>query len=104
MVTLIGQSPNEFELHVRAILGLPIPALRCEAAASAVILAEPESEDFAYEGVAEAMADGADVRLFAKPKTLPNRRMGVALATGKDIDQAVERAEAAAAKVTIKYS
>jgi phosphoribosylglycinamide formyltransferase 2 len=105
MVTLIGQSPNEFELHVRAILGLPIPALRCEAAAaSAVILAERESEDFAYEGVAEAMADGADVRLFAKPKTLPNRRMGVALATGKDVDQAVERAEAAAAKVTIKYS
>jgi phosphoribosylglycinamide formyltransferase 2 len=105
MVTLIGQSPNEFELHVRAILGLPIPALRCEAAAaSAVILAERESEDFAYEGVDVAMADGADVRLFAKPTTLPNRRMGVALATGKDVEQAVERAEAAAAKVTIKYS
>ena len=105
MVTLIGQSPNEFELHVRAILGLPIPALHCAAAAaSAVILADRESEYFAYEGVAEAMADGADVRLFAKPKTLPNRRMGVALATGKDVEQAVERAEAAAAKVTIKYS
>ena len=76
MVTLIGQSPNEFELHVRAILGLPIPALRCEAAASAVILADRASEQFAYEGVAEAMAEGADVRLFAKPTTLPNRRMG----------------------------
>jgi len=69
-----------------------------------VILADRDSEDFAYEGVAEAMADGADVRLFAKPTTLPNRRMGVALATGKDVEQAVERAEAAAAKVTIKYS
>ena len=86
MVTLIGQSPNEFELHVRAILGLPIPALRCEtAAASAVILADRESGGFAFDGVAGAMADGADLRLFAKPATLPNRRMGVVLATGDDV-------------------
>ncbi len=103
MVTLIGQSPNEFELHVRAILGLPIPELRCEtAAASAVILADRASSEFSYEGVAEALADG-EVRLFAKPTTLPNRRMGVALATGADVDQAVARAQAAADKVRIKY-
>ena len=105
MVTLVGQSPNEFELHVRAILGLPIPALRCEkAAASAVILADRDSHDFAYEGVAEAMADGTDVRLFAKPATLPNRRMGVVLATAETVEEAVVRAEAAAAKVRISHS
>ena len=103
MVTLAGQSPNEFELHLRAILGLPIPALRSESAASAVILADRASETFAYAGVAEAMTDGADIRLFAKPSTLPNRRMGVALATGSSIDEAIARAEAAAAKVTITY-
>ncbi len=105
MVTLVGQSPNEFELHVRAILGLPIPALRCEeAAASAVILADRASSNFAFENVVDAMADGADVRLFAKPTTLPNRRMGVALATGVEVEQAVARAETAARKVRITYS
>jgi phosphoribosylglycinamide formyltransferase 2 len=104
MVTLIGQSPNEFELHVRAILGLPILELRCEAAAaSAVILADRASSQYSFEGVAEAMA-GADVRLFAKPATLPNRRMGVALAIGRDVNEAVDRAQAAADKVRIKYS
>jgi len=105
MVTLIGQSPNEFELHVRAILGLPIPALRSEAAAaSAVILADRASSDFAFEGIADAMADGADVRLFAKPTTLPNRRMGVALAVGIDAEQAVACAQSAAHKVKITYA
>ena len=105
MVTLVGQSPNEFELHVRAILGLPIAALRCEtAAASAVILADRASSDFAFEGVAEALAEGADVRLFAKPTTLPNRRMGVALAVGADVEQAVARAQAAANQLRIIYS
>ncbi|MDQ3080200.1 MAG: formate-dependent phosphoribosylglycinamide formyltransferase [Pseudomonadota bacterium] len=104
MVTLIGQSPNEFELHVRAILGLPIPEFCCEAAAaSAVILADRASSEFSFEGLAEAMAE-ADVRLFAKPATLPNRRMGVALATGSNVDEAVGRAQAAADKVHIKYS
>jgi phosphoribosylglycinamide formyltransferase 2 len=104
MVTLIGQTPNEFELHVRAILGLPILPISCEPAASAVILADRASSDFAFEGVAEAMVDGADVRLFAKPTTLPNRRMGVALAVGDDVEQAVARAQSAADKVRISYS
>ena len=104
MVTLIGQSPNEFELHLRAIVGLPIPGIvQHGPSASAVILADRESSDFAFSGVAEAMADGADIRLFAKPVTLKNRRMGVALAIGDSIDDAVERAEQAAAKVTIQY-
>ena len=104
MVTLIGQSPNEFELHLRAILGLPIPAIvQHGPSASAVILATQESDSFAFSGVAEAMAEGAAIRLFAKPVTLKNRRMGVALAIGDSIDDAVERAEQAAAKVSIQY-
>jgi phosphoribosylglycinamide formyltransferase 2 len=105
MVTLVGQCLSEFELHVRAILDLPIPALRCDrAAASAVILADRESKAFRFEGVAEAMAEGVDIRLFAKPLALPGRRMGVALATGTSVDEAIQRAVAAAGKVHILYS
>jgi len=109
MVTLISQFPNEFELHLRAILGLPIPAVELAGpSASAVILADRESEAFAYSGVADALALGTpgypvDVRIFAKPKTLKNRRMGVALARGPSVEDALERAKAAAARVTIDY-
>ena len=104
MVTLIGQDPNEFELHLRAILGLPIPAIAQHGpAASAVILADRESNAFKFTGVDQALASGAEIRLFAKPTTLRNRRMGVALAMGGSIDQAVGRAEQAAAKVNIRY-
>ncbi len=109
MVTLIGQTPNEFELHLRAILGLPIPAIELAGpAASAVILADRESHDFVFTGVAEALAHGrpekpVEVRLFAKPNTLKNRRMGVALARGRDVGSATARAIAAAAKVKIEY-
>ncbi|MDV3256939.1 MAG: formate-dependent phosphoribosylglycinamide formyltransferase [Sphingomonas sp.] len=109
MVTLIGQSPNEFELHLRAILGLPIPAIELAgASASAVILADRESRQFSYSGVDQALALGepsrpVDLRLFAKPETLPNRRMGVALARDTDVDRAIARAAAAAGKVRIDY-
>lgn len=109
MVTLIGQSPNEFELHLRAILGLPIPAIELAgASASAVILADRESRQFSYSGVDQALALGepsrpVDLRLFAKPETLPNRRMGVALARDTDVDRAIARAAAAANKVRINY-
>jgi phosphoribosylglycinamide formyltransferase 2 len=109
MVTLISQYPNEFELHVRAVLGLPIPAIDLAGpSASAVILADRESGDFEFEGVGEALALGAldkpiDVRIFAKPKTLERRRMGVALARAASVEEAVERARAAAAKVRIAY-
>ena len=107
MVTLIGQSPNEFELHLRAILGLPIPAIELAGpAASAVILAERASSDFAFEGVDEALALGragapVEVRLFAKPETLPGRRMGVALARAASVEAAVATAKDAAGKVCI---
>jgi phosphoribosylglycinamide formyltransferase 2 len=109
MVTLISQSPNEFELHLRAILGLPIPAIELAGpSASAVMLADRESHEFGFNGVADALMLGepqspVDVRLFAKPNTLKNRRMGVALARASDVDQAVARAVAAASKVTIQY-
>jgi phosphoribosylglycinamide formyltransferase 2 len=109
MVTLISQFPNEFELHLRAILGLPIPSIELAGpSASAVILAEKESDDFSYEGMSDALALGAprrpvDVRIFAKPKTLKNRRMGVALARSETIDEAVDRARAAASRVKIRY-
>jgi phosphoribosylglycinamide formyltransferase 2 len=109
MVTLISQYPNEFELHLRAVLGLPIPAIDLAGpSASAVILAARESDDFHYDGVADALALGEpgrpiDLRIFAKPKTLKNRRMGVALARAGTIEDAVERAKAAAAKVRIAY-
>jgi phosphoribosylglycinamide formyltransferase 2 len=109
MVTLISQYPNEFELHLRAVLGLPIPSIDLAGpSASAVILADRESETFAYEGIGDALALGEpdrpiDARIFAKPNTLKNRRMGVALARAGTIEEAVERAKAAAAKVTIRY-
>ena len=77
--------------------------------ASAVILADQESDRFDFEGIADALALGApghpvDLRIFAKPRTLPNRRMGVALARGATIEDAVARAVAAASRVKISYS
>jgi phosphoribosylglycinamide formyltransferase 2 len=109
MVTLISQFPNQFELHLRAVLGLPIPSIELIGpSASAVILADRESDSFAFEGIAEALARGApgrpvDLRIFAKPSTLVNRRMGIALARGGSTDEAVDRAKAAAARVRIRY-
>ncbi|HYU95020.1 MAG TPA: formate-dependent phosphoribosylglycinamide formyltransferase [Sphingomicrobium sp.] len=109
MVTLASQFPNEFELHLRAILGLPIPSIELAGpAASAVILADRDSTAIAYEGVADALALGApgrpvDLRIFAKPNALKNRRMGIALARGETTDDAVDRAVAAASRVRIRY-
>jgi phosphoribosylglycinamide formyltransferase 2 len=109
MVTLISQYPNEFELHLRAVLGLPIPAIELAGpSASAVILADRDSDELRYDGIGDALALGSpgkpvDLRIFAKPKSLKNRRMGVALARGESIEEAVETAKAAAAKIRIGY-
>ena len=109
MVTLISQYPNEFELHLRAVLGLPIPAIEFAGpSASAVILADRESEHFAYRGIEDALGLGEpgkpiDLRIFAKPNSLKNRRMGVALARAGTAEEAVGRAKAAAGKVEIDY-
>ena len=109
MVTLISQFPNQFELHLRAILGLPIPSVELIGpSASAVILATEESDTVDYDGIEQALAVGAprkpvDLRIFAKPRALKNRRMGIALARAETADEAVERAKAAAARVKIRY-
>ncbi|WP_426266303.1 formate-dependent phosphoribosylglycinamide formyltransferase [Sphingomonas sp. LHG3443-2] len=107
MVTLISQEPNEFELHLRAILGLPLgPIVQRGPSASAVILADQPATRFRFEGVGDALARGTaetpiDLRLFGKPETLVGRRMGVALARAASIDAAVDAAKAAAAAVRI---
>jgi len=110
MVTLISQNLTEFDLHARAILDLPIPHIRLlGAAASAVILADRDADDFSFAGLADALASQAgvetDVRLFSKPVTRPNRRMGVALALARDgtADEARAAARAAADKISIQY-
>lgn len=104
MVTLMSQNLTEFDLHARAIMGLHVPSeLRARPAASAVILADRDSEKVSYSGLAEAMAGGADVRIFAKPTSRPYRRMGVALATAGDTDSARRIARDAARQVTIHY-
>jgi len=107
MVTLISQDLSEFDLHARAILGLPVPEPKLlGAAASAVILADRDAEAFHFEGLDQALAEpgaAVDVRLFSKPVTRPNRRMGVALAMAGDVAAARRVAMAAAAKVRIVY-
>ena len=103
MVTLISQNLNEFELHLRAVLGLPIPNIeQLGASASAVILAEDHSDSIVFEGVTEALFEpNVDIRLFGKPDSRPFRRMGVTLAKGNDIGEAREKANAAASKIKI---
>jgi phosphoribosylglycinamide formyltransferase 2 len=103
MVTLISQNLNEFELHLRAVLGLPIPNIeQLGASASAVILAEDYSDSIVFEGVTEALSEpNVDIRLFGKPDSRPFRRMGVTLAKGNDIGEAREKANAAASKIKI---
>ena len=99
MVTLISQNLSEFDLHARAILGLPIPNIDTIEGASAVVLATQDGTSPTYTGVAEAMREpGTDVRIFGKPTTRPYRRMAVALAKGP---QALERARAAAKKISV---
>ena len=106
MVTLISQDLSEFDLHARAILGLPVPATIATCpAASAVILADRDSADFGFEGLAEALGspEDVDLRIFGKPTTRPHRRMGVALATADDTNEARRIAIDAAGQIRITY-
>jgi len=103
MVTLISQDLSEFALHVRAFLGLPVGGIRQYGpAASAVILPELTSDNVKFGNVSAATGTGLQVRLFGKPEINGKRRMGVALATGSDIENAVERAVLAAAAVKVE--
>ena len=101
LVTLVSQDLSEFALHARAILGLPIPAIRQQGpSASAVILPEGDSDSVAYSGLEKALAQpDIFLRLFGKPELKGRRRMGVALASGSSIDEAREKATQAAAAV-----
>ena len=104
MVTSVSQNLSEFDLHARAILGLHVPeTILARPSASAVILAAQDSDRLGYAGLAEATANGADIRIFGKPTSRPYRRMGVALATAGDTDSAREKARAAASLVRIEY-
>lgn len=103
MVTMVSQNQSEFELHVRAILGLPIGDIALiQPGASAVILATDSSEAPRYEGLAAALqVPTSKVRLFGKPTAHPNRRMGVALALGDSAEEAKARAIACAQRVQV---
>jgi phosphoribosylglycinamide formyltransferase 2 len=100
MVTMATQWQNEFELHARAILGLPVDTTLKSAGASAVIYGGVDATGIVFDGVADALqVHGVDIRLFGKPESFVKRRMGVALAHAPDIDTARVNAKEAASRV-----
>ncbi len=104
MVTMVSQTMSEMELHVRAILGLSIPEIPCRAGASVPILAEIKTDNPVYEGIDKALKEkGTWVRIFGKPSSPGHRRMGVALAIGKDIKEARKKAMAAAKRIRVSH-
>jgi len=104
MVTMISQDLSQFALHARAILGLPIPGItRHGPAASSVILANGESRQVVFGGLDRALREpDTQLRLFGKPGVSGQRRMGVALARGASIEDAVDKADRCAAAVTVE--
>jgi len=103
MVTMITQWQSEFELHARAILGLPVDVSLKSPGASAVIYGGVDAKALQFDGVADALrVPGTDVRLFGKPESFERRRMGVALAHDADVEHARVKAKEAAAKVKPK--
>lgn len=103
MVTMISQDLSEFALHARAILGLPIPAIRLYGpAASCPLVVEGDSSEAAFGGLEAALSEpDTQVRLFGKPEVSGKRRMAVALARGTDIEEARRKAVAAAGAITV---
>jgi phosphoribosylglycinamide formyltransferase 2 len=104
MVTMISQDLSEFALHVRALLGLPVPEIRFYGpSASHALLAEGDSTDIRFSGMEKALAiPGTDMRIFGKPEVRGHRRMGVMLATDTSVEKAVEKVEKAAAEINIE--
>ncbi len=101
MVTMCSQVQNEFELHARAILGLPVDTSLRAPGASAVIYGQMDEQGISFSGVDEALrVPQSDLRLFGKPESFVRRRMGVALANGSTIEEARSRAKLAASKVS----
>jgi phosphoribosylglycinamide formyltransferase 2 len=100
MVTMITQWQNEFELHARAVLGLPVSTELRSPGASAVIYGGVEAQGIVFDGVDEALrVPQTELRLFGKPESFTKRRMGVALAFDADVEKAREQAKLAASKV-----
>jgi phosphoribosylglycinamide formyltransferase 2 len=100
MVTMITQWQNEFELHARAILGLPVDTTLKSPGASAVIYGGVEAKGIVFDGVADAMrVPNSEIRLFGKPESFTKRRMGVALVHDQDVEVARTQAKLAASKV-----
>ena len=103
MVTMASQRLSEFDLHARAILGLPVDVSLKSPAASAVIYGGVDAECVSYTGLEQALSvPESDVRLFGKPESFVRRRMGVALAAGQDVSQARERARLVASCVSLR--
>ncbi|MDA8479091.1 formate-dependent phosphoribosylglycinamide formyltransferase [Citrobacter sp. Awk 4] len=102
MVTMISQDLSEFALHVRAFLGLPVGAIRQYGpAASAVLLPQLTSQNVTFDNVQAAVGAGRQVRFFGKPEIEGTRRLGVALATGVSVEEAIARAKDAAAQINV---
>ncbi len=102
MVTMVTQRQTEFDLHVRAILGLPVSTVLDKKGASAVILGGVDAKGVEYNELDKALADSdVDIRLFAKPEAFVARRMGVALATAENVTEAIEKAVKAAKIVKV---
>ena len=105
LVTLISQDLSEFALHVRAILGLPIPNIRTRgAAASSALLVEGESQNVRFGGLDKALAEpDTQLRLFGKPEIHGSRRLGVALALGEDVDEARAKARKVIEQIDLNF-
>jgi phosphoribosylglycinamide formyltransferase 2 len=105
MVTLISQDLSEFALHVRAILGLPIPNIKLHGASASVALrVDGKSDLISYSGLEETLSEpDTSLRLFGKPSISGHRRLGVVLARGASIDEAIEKAKRAASKIKVEF-
>ena len=103
MVTMVSQTQSEFELHAKAILGLPVDTSLLTPGASKVIYGDHDVDEIYFEGVDQALQiPGIDIRLFGKPKSFKKRRMGVILATSDTVKAAIDNAKKASSKIKIK--
>ena len=103
MVTMVSQTQSEFELHAKAILGLPVDTSLLRPGASKVIYGDHDADEIYLEGVDQALQiPGVDIRLFGKPKSFKKRRMGVILASSDTLKVAIDNAKKASSKIKIK--
>lgn len=104
MVTMVSQNMSEFALHARALMGLPIPAIRFYGpSASKAIVVEGDTNRVKFENVDKALEEpGVDIRIFGKPEVKGHRRMGVILATADSVEEAIAKCDRAYAKLSIK--